>query len=93
MGTVEMFCRMGIDANLEKTKAMVCTHGLIREKWGETAYKRQVMGEGAIFRERKKMQVSCTKCGVMVSASYLRAHMARIHVICVPQKGRLTRWG
>ena len=93
IGTVAMFCRIGIDAILEKTKAMVCTHGLIREKWGETAYKQQAMGEGEIFRERKKTQVSCTKCGVMVAASYIRAHMARIHVICVPQRGGSMRWG
>ena len=32
--TVAMFLRMGLETNLEKTKAMVCTPGLIWVKWG-----------------------------------------------------------
>ena len=31
---VRMLRRMGIDANLEKTNAMVCTHGFVWGKWG-----------------------------------------------------------
>ena len=31
---VAMFRRMGIDANLEKTKTMVCIPGFIWGKWG-----------------------------------------------------------
>ena len=60
---------------------VVCTPGFI---WGELAYKRQVVGEGATFRERKKTRVSCTVCGVTVTASYLKAHMVISHGICVP---------
>ena len=41
--TVAMFCRMGLEDNLEKTKAMVCKPGFIWGKWGETAYKRNVI--------------------------------------------------
>ena len=29
--------------------------------------------------------MSCTKCSVMVEASYLKAHMVLIHGICVPK--------
>ena len=36
---VAMFRRMGLDANLEKTKLMVCTPRLIWGKWEEMAYK------------------------------------------------------
>ena len=32
--TVAIFRRMGIDANLKKTKVVVCMLGLIWEKWG-----------------------------------------------------------
>ena len=73
-----MFHRMGIDANLEKTNAMVCMHGFIWGKWGEVAYKRRTTGEGATFRERKKTRLSFTECGVTVAASYLKVHLALI---------------
>ena len=32
--TVAMFWHMGLDTNLDKTKAMVCTPGFIWVKWG-----------------------------------------------------------
>ena len=52
--------------NLDKTKSMVCMPVFIWREWGEKAYKLQATGEGATFRERKRMQVSCTECGVTV---------------------------
>ena len=82
--TVAMLCRIGLEANLEKTKAMVCTPKFIWEKWGETAYKQRATGEGETFRERKKTRMNFTKYGVTVVASYLKTHMAQIHVICTP---------
>ena len=33
----------------------------------------------------KKKRVSCTEYGATVATSYLKAHMDRIHGICVPQ--------
>ena len=42
-------------------------------------------GEGATFRERNRIQVSCTKYSVTVAASYLNAHMEIIYGINVPQ--------
>ena len=42
--TVAMLCRMGLEDNLEKTKAMVCTPRFIWGKWGETAYKQRETG-------------------------------------------------
>ena len=59
--TVAMFCRMGLNTNLEKTKYMVCKPGFIWGKWVEKAYKRQTTGEGENLRERKNTWVSCTK--------------------------------
>ena len=53
-----MFHRMGMAANLEKTKAVVCMPGFIWGKWGDTSYKRRATGDGATFREREKTQVS-----------------------------------
>ena len=48
--TVAIFCRMGLDANLKKTKMIVCTPGFTKEKWGETSYKRRAEGWGETFR-------------------------------------------
>ena len=64
-----------------KTKAMMCTPGFIWGYWEGLAYKRRATGEGGTFRERKKTRVICTTCGVMVAASFLKAHMARRHGI------------
>ena len=50
MMPVAMFCRMGLEANLENTKSIVCTPGLIWVGVGETACKRRAMVEGANFR-------------------------------------------
>ena len=55
--TVAMFCRMGLDANLEKTKVVLCTSRFIWGGWVETVYKRRVTGKGENFRDRKKIQV------------------------------------
>ena len=44
MVTVAMFRQMGLEKNLKKTKAMVCTPGFIWGKWGELAYKRKMTG-------------------------------------------------
>ena len=43
------------------------------------------MGEEETFRYRKRLQVSCIKCGVTVEKLYLKQHMEILHVICVPQ--------
>ena len=63
---------------------MVCTPSLIREKRGEQPYKRRAMLEGEMFRERKRMQVSCTKCDVAMVFVYLKHHMVGLHGSCVP---------
>ena len=42
--TVEMFRRVGLDTNLEETKALVCTPGYIWGMWTEAAYKRRATG-------------------------------------------------
>ena len=42
--TVEMFRRMELETNMEKTKVMVCTPGFIWGEVGGLAYKRRVTG-------------------------------------------------
>ena len=57
----------GTDKDLKKTKAMVFTSGFVWRKWWGGAYKRQEKVEEENFREKKRLQVSCTKCGVTVA--------------------------
>ena len=61
MDTLDMFCRFGMEMNLEKTKTMVCTPGFI---WGQVrneAYKLRAMGEGETFWEIKRTRGSCSE--------------------------------
>ena len=80
---VAMFYIMGLETNLDNTKAVVCTPCFIWGKWGGQAYKRRVVGEGATFQESKRLRVSCTKYGVAVSQYSLKQHMKILHGICV----------
>ena len=50
-------------------------------------------GEGANFRERNRIRVSCTKYSVTVAASYLKAHMEIIHGIYVSQTRGFNKVG
>ena len=63
---------------------MVCNLGYIWGKWGEHAYKIRVTGEGATYRDRKRLWVSCAEGIVMVAQSYIKEHMAILHGICGP---------
>ena len=76
---------MGLETNLYKTKAMVCTPGFIWGKVGGVAYKRGATGEVETSIEQKKARVRCAICDVIVVASYLKAHIVRSHGIYVPQ--------
>ena len=50
MVSVAMFIQMGLDTNLENTKALVCTPWDIWGEWIEAAYKRRDTREGEGFR-------------------------------------------
>ena len=74
-----MFRWVGLEKNLDKTKALVCTPGYIWGEWIESAYKRRAIGEGEILRKRKRARVSFTVCGVTVAALSLKGHMEMQH--------------
>ena len=64
-----MFQKLGLEMNLDKTNALVCTPGYIWREWIEAAYKRRATGEGGTFRERKRARVNCTVCKLTVETS------------------------
>ena len=47
--TLRIFKRLGLQTNLGKAKAMVCTLGFIRDQQGAVVYKRRAKGEGSTF--------------------------------------------
>ena len=69
-----MFQKLGLEMNLDKTNALVCTPGYIWREWIEAAYKRRATGEGGTFRERKRARVNCTVCKLTVETSSLKGH-------------------
>ena len=77
---VRMFEIVGLQTNLDKTKAMICTPGFIWGQQGSDVYKQRATGEGTKFWERKRTMVSCEMCGEKISASSLRYHMEITHV-------------
>ena len=64
----------------------MCTPTCIWGKWSEAAYKCRATREGGTFRERKRVGVSFTVCGVTVTASSLKGLVERQHGRSAPQK-------
>ena len=56
---VDIFCMVGLETNLEKTKAMVFILGSIWGQIGKKAYKQRIKGEEATFQESKRTRVNC----------------------------------
>ena len=91
---VRMFERVGMQTNLNNTKAMICTPGFICGQPGAESYKRQATGEGPTFRERNRTRVSCKECGEIMAAYSLRHHMDIAHGRVLPQvRGVYVRVG
>ena len=82
--TVDMFFRVGLETNLDKTKTVVFTLGFIWVQIGEYAYKRRSTGEWVKCRERKRMRVSCSECGALMADSSLRHYIRRSHGVIPP---------
>ena len=83
--SVAMFRRMGLETNLEKTKALVFTPGYIWGEWSDAAYKGRATGNRETFRERKRARVSCTVCRVTVAAYSLKGNILSQHGRNPPQ--------
>ena len=79
------FGRVGLQTNLDKTKTMICTPGLIWWQQGDEACKRRSIGEGQTFRESNRTSISCEVCGDTMAASSLQHHIERVHGILLPQ--------
>ena len=85
---VDLFARVGLKTNTEKTKVMVCLPGAIRTYYSEHAYKRKLEGQGDTYRQRKRRRVQCVECGEDLAAGSVTSHMRSQHDMePVPQGG------
>ena len=76
---VDLFARVGLRTNTDKTKVMVMLPASIRTYYSEHAYKRKLDGVGDTYRQRKRRRVSCTECGKDLSAGSIVSHMRSQH--------------
>jgi len=74
----ELFERVGLRTNIQKTKAMTCTPGYISSQLSSPAYKRRQEG-GESYRERKRRRVTCSHCGLDLAAGSLGKHLRVQH--------------
>ena len=76
---VDLFSRVGLRTNADKTKVMVFLPGSIRTYYSEDAHKRKLEGQGDTYRQRKRRRVACTECGKDLAAGSIRSHMRSQH--------------
>ena len=54
---VDLFARVGLLTNTDKTKVMICQPGFLRTRVSDYAYKRSLTGQGLSYREAKRRRV------------------------------------
>ena len=74
----EMFGRMGLRLNDDKTKYMV-SEGDIRSKLSNEAYDRMLKGRGRTYRERQKEKSKCQYCDKEITRAAMRKHCVDAH--------------
>jgi hypothetical protein len=75
----ELFERVGLRTNVQKTKTMTCTPGYISGQVAVPAYRRRMEGVGESYRERQRRRVECSICGKDLAASSLDSHHRTVH--------------
>ena len=79
--TVDIFCRVGLEMNLKKTRSMVCTPVFIWGKIREEAYKRRATGEGSDVSGEEMDEGKFIRVWGFSGGSSLRHHMEISHGI------------
>ena len=85
---VELFARVGLETNVTKTQAMICTPGRIRIQLPSDSYARLRRGR-IMAADWASREVQCLQCEAFVKASSLQTHLASQHevykVVTVPE--------
>jgi hypothetical protein len=74
----QLFERIGLLANANKTKVMICVPGKIQVAPTETEYASQRVGNTTTT---KRCRVDCDVCGTSLAAESLRSHLETQHDI------------
>jgi hypothetical protein len=74
----QLFERIGLLANADKTKVMICVPGKIQVTPTETEHASQRAGNTATTKHRR---VDCDVCGASLAAESLRSHLETQHDI------------
>jgi hypothetical protein len=77
---VDTFARVGLDTNITKTQAMICTPGKIRVQLPSESYRRMWMGH-VTTSDWEAHIVTCRECGKQMRNSSLGHHLADVHDI------------
>jgi hypothetical protein len=77
---VNLFKRVGLQANTSKTQTMICTPGRIRTQLPSESYRRMQKGQ-VTASEWNSCDVECYQCGKELKASSLGHHLADVHDI------------
>jgi Reverse transcriptase (RNA-dependent DNA polymerase) len=72
---VDIFARLGLEANASKTKTMMCLPALIRTGYSYAAFRRYHTGDAPSYRERQQMRMTCPVCGKELNQSSLTQHL------------------
>ena len=76
---VDLFGRVGLRTNTDKTKVMTMLPASIRTYYSKHAYKRKLEGQGDSYRQRKRRRTACTECGKDLAAGSVVSHMRTQH--------------
>jgi hypothetical protein len=76
---VDLFERVGLNANTSKTKSMTCEPSPEQGPICDHAYKRRMTGYGFSYKTRQRRKVTCPACDKEMDAGYLARHQREIH--------------
>jgi hypothetical protein len=76
---VDLFERVGLNANTSKTKSMTCEPQPEQGPISDHAYKRRMTGYGFSYKTRQRRKVTCPTCDKEMAAGYLARHQREIH--------------
>ena len=76
---VQLFCRMGLDTNVAKTKLMLCDCGFIPTAISNRAYLHRITGTGPSFQDHLQQKTTCMECSKCITIGALPAHLRCIH--------------
>jgi hypothetical protein len=75
----ELFERVGLCMNVQKTKTMTCTPGYISGQVTVLAYRSRMVGVGESYRAHQCQHIECSICGKDLVASSLDSHYCTVH--------------